>query len=701
MLPAFVNGVWGSSRVWSYSVKKRVRTECRPVVARRRSSLQLRLTLTEEEAAAPTLETPRSSGPSIASLFPERFRPFLNVLDDGSLSMVDIPAFNARRTKIVCTIGPVTASYEQLLKMAALGMNVVRLNMSHGDYVFHDRVIGHVRRINTESPFVLATMLDIGSFDQVRLGEFPGKDLVLNAGDQLTITARHEASYPENVTEVSDDAFMDVVQRGDVIEVRGNLDGSVVLLRVQEICNGGKDARCVAMEAGRIRSRAPIAIRGKSFKSSLPQSGAFEHDLEFAIRERVEMVALSFVERAEQIMEVKAQLRQNGASNTAVVAKIESAAALEHLPEIVQEADAIMIARGDLGTDIRYDMVPFWQQKISQICRVYAKPCIVSTHFLESMVLYPTPTRAEVTDIAEAVKQQVDALMLTSETASGKYPLRALSLMSRVALRIESKLATGMNPSRQIPRFQTNNSWSPDVLRSAERVCVTACAISEQLEAAAILCFTQRGFMATLLSRCRPGCPIYAFTSSVMARNKMSMLYGVRPFRILFDGDPEVTVQRAMDELRDRKALRPGDRVVVVADVLGGRNRATEEEMLLVFGSLDRENRGHISRALVRRGLRELGLKAADDVELETWLDDYDQDQALIEECTIAPNYDECMEQVAGGIEGNNSEQAPVLDSAKTRARRRMLDQVDYAAFRQLVQDSAEIVQTIQFRVME
>jgi pyruvate kinase len=634
-------------------------------------------------------------------LFPERFRPFLKVLDDGSISVADIPAFNARRTKIVCTIGPVTASYEQLLKMAALGMNVVRLNMSHGDYVFHDAVIGHVRRINTESPFVLATMLDIGSFDQVRLGEFPGKDLILKSGDQLTITARHEASYPEHVTEVSDDAFMDVVQPGDVIEVRGNLDGSVVLLRVQEICNEGKDARCVAMEAGRIRSRAPIAIRGKSFKTGPPQSGAFEHDLEFAIRERVEMIALSFVERAEQIMQVKTQLRQSGASNTAVVAKIESAVALEHLPEIVQAADAIMIARGDLGTDIRYDMVPFWQQKISQICRAYAKPCIVSTHFLESMVLYPTPTRAEVTDIAEAVKQQIDALMLTSETASGKYPLRALSLMSRVALRIEGKMATGISALKHTPRFQSNNAWSPDVLRNAERVCATACAISEQLQAAAILCFTQRGFMATLLSRCRPGCPVYAFTSSVMARNKMSMLYGVRPFRILFDGDPEVTVQRAMEELRDREALHTGDRIVVVADVLGGRNRATEEEMLLAFGNLDRENRGYISRALVRRGLRELGLKAGDDVELETWLEDFDQDQALIEECTVAPDFDECMERVTSGMERADSERPSTADNRKTRTRRRMLDQVDYAAFRQLVQDSAEIVQTIQFRVME
>ena len=710
MLPAFTFSVTApDSRSFSlhhrWSARGAVRfvtphRRCRLWRGRRLAAGDLQMTLAEE-AKSPS-NAPRSHQKLVSELFPERFRPFLKALDDGSLPLEDIPAFNARRTKIVCTIGPVTASYEQLLKMAALGMNVVRLNMSHGDYMFHDQVIGHVRRINTESPFVLATMLDIGSFDQVRLGEFPGNDLVLRSGDMLTITARHEASYPENVTEVSDDAFIEVVQPGDVIEILASPDGNMVLLRVQSLSNDGKDAHCVVMEAGRVRSRSPVAIRGKSFKTRPPQSGAFEHDLEFAIRERVEMIALSFVEHPEQILEVRSLLRQNGANNTAIVAKIESAAALQNLPAIIQATDAVMIARGDLGTDIRYDMVPFWQQRIGQICRAYAKPCIVSTHFLESMVLYPTPTRAEVTDIAEAVKQQADALMLTAETASGKYPLRALSLMSRVALRIEQRLAAGMRRLNAVPAFESNNNWSPEVLRNTERVCATACTIAEQLRAAAILCFTQRGFMATLLSRCRPHCPLYAFTSSVMARNKMSILYGVRAFRILFDGDPEVTVQRAMDELRDRRALQPGDRVVVVADVLGGRNRATEEEMLFVFGNLDVENRGYISRALVRRGLRELGLKAGDDVELETWLDDYEQDQALIEECAVAPDFEECMERVAGSTERDGTEPAS-LETARTGAtgRRRVLDQVDYAAFRQLAQDSAEIVQTIQFRIME
>ena len=670
-------------------------------------SFSCRMTIASEPlSAAPGVKADTTR---VSALFPERFRPFLTELDDGSVASRDVPNFHARRTKIVCTIGPATASYAELLKMAALGMNVVRLNMSHGDYTFHSEVIAHVRRINTESPFVLATMLDIGSLDSVRLGQMPGNEMALSPGDRLIITTRHQAEYPDTVTEVSDDAFMAVVQSGDVIEVRGNADGSMVLLRVADVTTDGTDADCVVMEGGTIRSRAPIGVRGKSLRSPILNAEEMERDLEFAVQERVEAVALSFVEAPEHVWDVKRQLKERGASNTAVVAKIESAAALDRLDDITEAADAVMIARGDLGAAVRYDMVPYWQQRIAQVCRAHGKPCIVSTHFLESMVLYPTPTRAEVTDISEAVKQRVDALMLTTETASGKYPLRALSLMSTVALRVEGKLAEDCRLAELPPPLVSHRRWARGISLVAERVCSSATTIAERLNAAAIICFTQRGFMANLLARCRPLCPIYAFTNSVIARNKMSVLFGVRPFRILFDGDPEVTVQRAIDELLDRQALTRGDRVVVVADILGGKNRATEEEMLLVFGGLDPENRGYISRELLRKGLREMGLKAGDDVELETWLDEYDERQGLVEECFTASDVDACVldrQQLYGDMEGE-------ADGAATRARadaggngvpsraRRLQAEIDYAAFRQLVQDSAEIVQTIQFRRIE
>eukprot|EP00166_Cyanidium_caldarium_P005289 ctg_63.g13 len=352
-------------------------------------SFPCRMTIASEPlSAAPGVKADTAH---VSALFPERFRPFLTELDDGSVASRDVPQFHARRTKIVCTIGPATASYAELLKMAALGMNVVRLNMSHGDYTFHSEVIAHVRRINTESPFVLATMLDIGSLDSVRLGQMPGNEMALSPGDRLIITTRHQAEYPDMMTEVSDDAFMAVVQSGDVIEVRGNADGSVVLLRVAEVTADGTDADCVVMEGGTIRSRAPIGVRGKSLRSPILNAEEMERDLDFAVQERVEAVALSFVEAPEHIWDVKRQLKERGASNTAVVAKIESVAALERLSDIAEAADAVMIARGDLGAAVRYDMVPYWQQRIAQMCRAHGKPCIVSTHFLESMVSAWTP----------------------------------------------------------------------------------------------------------------------------------------------------------------------------------------------------------------------------------------------------------------------------------------------------------------------
>lgn len=699
----------------------------------------------------------------ISSLYPARFRRFLQPLDDGSLTPAEVVGIGARRTKIVCTIGPSTSSSSQLLKLAAQGMNVARLNMSHGDYSFHSEVISRVRQINTESPFVVAVMLDVGSLDTVRLGEFRGRDATLRTGDEFTITTRHEARYPPGVSEVSNDGFLEVVTGGDVIEVKG-VDG-MLLLRVTEV--GDTDAKCAVMEGGVVGDRAPITIRGKSLRAGREigggsgdggdengREGASEsvamgmRELEFAVHERVEAVALSFVEDPEQIRGVKQMLRKRGSGNTAVVAKIESAGALERLDGIIEAADAVMIARGDLGTAIRYEMVPYWQQRIVQMCRKHGKPCIVSTHFLESMVLYPTPTRAEVTDICEAVKQRVDALMLTAETASGKYPLRALAVMGAVVRRTEFKLSerlggsfsslgsyiaspsapsfgeaggNGSNGSNGgngaaaggaelLPPLAAPRMWARGVSLVAERVCSTAANIAHQLDVAAIVCFTQRGFMASLLSRCRPWCRVFAFTNSVTARNRMSLLYGVRPFRILFDGDSEVTVQRAIDELRDRGALQSGDRVVLVADVLGGSNRATEEEMLLVFGQLDRAGRGLISRELLRRGLRELGLKAGDDIELETWLDEYDQGQAVVEECISAEDPELCAVREeadgvsggsAGGGEGNDARSPSAVGTKRRQRERRLAEEIDYPTFRQIVQDAAEIVQTIQARVIE
>lgn len=292
----------------------------------------------------------------VLQVVPEEYRQICFTLP----SETTIVPEGKRRTKIVATIGPSTELAEDLLRLAAEGVNLVRLNMSHGSYSWHKEVLSAVRKINVESPFVMGTMIDIGSLDMVRLGEISGGNVSLAEGDKLVLTTKHMAEYPEGTTEVSYDGFLNVASQGDLI----TLDGSVEVI-VEELTE--EDALCRVSVPGKVNSRAAIAIRGKSYQllgaqaeDSICEVDSGCHpllDIEFAISERVDYISLSFVESEEPINELKATLAEQNIS-IGVVAKVESAGALEKLDEIVNAADAVMIARGDLGTAIPYQYVP-------------------------------------------------------------------------------------------------------------------------------------------------------------------------------------------------------------------------------------------------------------------------------------------------------------------------------------------------------
>lgn len=592
-----------------------------------------------------------------------------------------------RHTKIVATIGPATSSKDSLLRLAAEGMNLVRLNMSHGSYDFHKEVIKSVREINMESPFVIGIMLDLGSLDMVRLGEFC-QNPVLQKGEKFTLTVRHEASYPDGVSEVSYDGFLEVVQDGDCIQIQGE-SGNVIEMRAVSV--NSSDAVCEVMSPGELKSRAAISIRGKSMNVNTTRAnedlntsiaravlGCPPDQLDFAISQRVEYISLSFVESPEQITAVRRLLQDRGAS-LSVVAKIESADALQNLQAIITAADGVMVARGDLATNVPYEKVPYWQEKIVTESRRHGKPCLISTHFLESMVLYPTPTRAEVTDMTEAVKQRTDALVLTAETASGKFPFRSIATMNTVLLRIESKLAEG-DPSAlasQTPALITDPSWwTPVVGDTAENIACAASSLGHQLNAKAILSFTQKGLMATLVSRYRPTSPLYAFTATPTVRNKMSLLYGVRPFVVQFEDDPEDTVHSAFSILKERKVVQDGDLVIVVADILGGRAVANEEETKRVFKEMA-GGRRVISAGDVRSALRRLGLKVSDKMEMDLGMSEVDFEETKTEQRI-------------------KNHARPTRDRLDISALR-----FDYQSFREFVDSAVEIVHTIQLRYVE
>ncbi len=453
-----------------------------------------------------------------------------------------------RKTKIVCTIGPRTESYEMLKALALAGMNIARLNMSHGDHGWHGQVINHLKRLNRKEEQAVAILLDTKG-PEIRTGDV-SPDIKLKNGDALTFTIRRMAVLEPYCVEVSYDGFIDDVAAGDIILV----DGGMIRLRV--ISKTNCDILCRSLDDGLLGSRRHLNIRGKS--ADLPSLTEKDwRDIEFGVEQGVDFIALSFVKTAVAIVELQQYLRDRKA-RIDVIAKIESAEAIPHLAEIIEVADGVMIARGDLGAELPFEEVPHLQEEIALRCRQAGKAVIVATHMLESMIINPTPTRAEVTDITQAVLQEVDCTMLSGETATGKYPIKAIEVMDAVARRTEQRLK--LDPK---VRVEASNIAKHEIARSAA-------ILNNNLQAKAILVFTRRGLMAVLVSGCRPNEPIYAFTNTSHVRRRLAIHWGVQAFIVKFSKAPETTISRAIALLSAKDIVSAGDRVIVVSDILAG-----------------------------------------------------------------------------------------------------------------------------------
>ncbi|MFZ5760177.1 MAG: pyruvate kinase [Thermodesulfobacteriota bacterium] len=453
-----------------------------------------------------------------------------------------------RKTKIICTIGPKTASFDMLKKLSDKGMNIARLNMSHGALEWHGAVIRSIKRINKKFGRSIAIMIDTKG-PEVRTGDVK-RDIVLEEGDILTLTIRRQAELEENCVEVSYDGFVSEVSEGDIILV----DGGMLSLRVTAISR--TDIRCQCLDSGVLTSRRHLNIRGKS--ADLPAITEKDwQDIRFAIDTGVDFIALSFIRKAATINELRRYLRERQAPID-LLAKIESAEAVPQLDAIIRAADGIMIARGDLGAELPYEEVPLLQDEIVKKCRVAGKPVVVATHMLESMIINPAPTRAEVTDITHAVLQGTDAIMLSGETATGKHPFKAVEIMDAVARRIEQQL--DRDPAVRVAISD----------KSKEEIARSAAILGNNLHAAGTLVITRRGLMAVLLSRCRPIAPIFAFTNTTHVRRRLGLYWGVHAFRLNFSKDPETSIQRSLGQLLQRGLLRQDDRVIVLSDILAG-----------------------------------------------------------------------------------------------------------------------------------
>ncbi|CAL9128322.1 unnamed protein product [Musa textilis] len=449
-----------------------------------------------------------------------------------------------RKTKIVCTIGPSTNTREMIWKLAEAGMNVARMNMSHGDHASHQKVIDLVKEYNEQNKDnVIAIMLDTKG-PEVRSGDLP-QPITLSSGQEFTFTIKRGVGS-ETCVSVNYDDFVNDVEVGDMLLVDGGMMSLVVKSKTEDF------VKCEVVDGGELKSRRHLNVRGKS--ATLPSITEKDwDDIKFGVENKVDFYAVSFVKDAKVVHELKDYLKSCNA-DIHVTVKIESADSIPNLHSIIAASDGAMVARGDLGAELPIEEVPLLQEEIIRICRSMGKAVIVATNMLESMIVHPTPTRAEVSDIAIAVREGSDAIMLSGETAHGKYPLKAVKVMHSVALRTEATMNGGERPANLGQAFKTHMS---------EMFAYHATMMSNTL-GTSIVVFTRSGFMAILLSHYRPAGTIFAFTDEERVRQRLALYQGVCPIYMKFSDDAETTFADALSYLQELGMVKEGEQVALV-----------------------------------------------------------------------------------------------------------------------------------------
>ena len=451
-----------------------------------------------------------------------------------------------QKTRVICTIGPATESYEMLRKMYDAGMNIVRLNMSHGTHESHAKVIQHIKTLNKKVAFPIPLLLDTQG-PEIRTGDLP-VDLNLQTGTIISISARGPVDVEESSIHIDYADLLETVNVGDKITV----DNGLINFEILE--KSGPLMQCRVLDGGILKSKRHVNLPG--IRVNLPAiTEKDEKDIRFGLARDVDFIALSFVREAEDIRQLR-QLLGDKAGRVKIIAKIEDQEGVRNLEEIIQEADGIMVARGDLGVEINLEDLPNVQRKIVRLCAESGKRVIVATHLLESMIHNPIPTRAEVTDVANAVYEEADAVMLSGETTVGKYPLKCVEYLCNIAKKTEA--ITGLQFAKQL-----------HMMTDKQHLAAAAVKLAEELPARGIVVITRRGIMADFVSNCRPfSTNIYAFTNMSQSRRTMTLNRGVFPFRISFSSDPEKTLQTAFRILKEREHFHTGEKVVIISDVL-------------------------------------------------------------------------------------------------------------------------------------
>jgi len=454
-----------------------------------------------------------------------------------------------RRTKIIATLGPATESPEMIRKLIAAGMNIARLNMSHAPHDWIRRIVPEIRAASKEQGKFVGILLDTQG-PAIRTGDLPTK-LDLKPGQKFTFTVRGETSEEHHSVDVNYENFINDISVGDIVLV----DNGTIHMRV--LSKSGNKVECEVLTPGQLGSRRHINLPG--VKVSLPALTSKDFaDIAVGLEVGVDFIALSFVREAKDILQLRAVI-SSAKRPPQIVAKIEDQEAIRNLDAIVAEADAIMVARGDLGIECPYEELPIIQRRIAKTCMHVGKPFIIATHMLESMIENPHPTRAEVTDVANAVYEQADAIMLSGETTVGKQPLKCIEVMDKIACRIERSGSAN---------FQERAQLNTD----REKLVKSAVIMANELKAEGIVVFTYSGKMARHAAWMRPRyCPIYVACETEEVAQSLALNWGVEPKIIAFDHiQPENTINAALTNLKQAGLLTTGNTAVVIGAVSTG-----------------------------------------------------------------------------------------------------------------------------------
>ena len=467
------------------------------------------------------------------------------------------------KTKIVCTIGPASSSEKVMTEMLKAGMNVARLNFSHGDHESHRKVIETFRRVRERMGVPAAIMLDTKG-PEIRIGTFKNGRATLTSGGSFTLTTR-AVDGDDSIVSVTYEDLPSQLSVGD----RVLIDDGRLELTVRELTD--TDVICNVVTGGDLTNRKGVNV--PNVHLDIPYlSDRDMADLRFGVEMDVDFVAASFVRSAEDVIAMRNYLDYYGGHSIRIIAKIENTEGIDNFEEILKHANGIMVARGDMGVEVNYERLPGLQKRFIRRCYQSGKMVITATQMLESMIHNTTPTRAEITDVANAVFDGTSAVMLSGETAMGDHPALVVKVMSKIASQAE-KDAFDIGAYRAIASHQRDEGDATNA------ICDAACTTARDLHAAAILTVTRSGYTAQHLSKFRPVEPIVAATPNDKTYHQLALCWGVYPIKARYQPDTNVLVTHAIDCAKRFGYVNVGDRVVVTA---GGTDESGTTDVLKV-----------------------------------------------------------------------------------------------------------------------